>query len=142
MDLRGRRIKMLLELWCLVASGGLHLCVSSTSFEKNDIGWPQQPLTAKVSDISKKLDFCWFIACKGTGIGHLDVKDDKTIRISNFFDEMRLLRSLRQLRLMRPLRSLRLQRFYGLENHYWGLQSHPGIWIQLYFYVLKNKNLG
>ena len=24
------------------------LFVSSTSFEKNDIGWPQQPLTAKV----------------------------------------------------------------------------------------------
>ena len=29
-----------------------------TSFQKkNDIGWPQQPLTEKVSDISKKLDF-------------------------------------------------------------------------------------
>ena len=31
-----------------MASGGLHFCVSSTSFEKNDIVWPQQPLTAKV----------------------------------------------------------------------------------------------
>ena len=20
--------------------------------------------------------------------------------------------------------------FWGLENHYWGLQSHPGSWIQ------------
>jgi hypothetical protein len=48
MALRGRRINIFLELWCLVASGGLHFCVSSTSFEKNDIGWPQQPLTAKV----------------------------------------------------------------------------------------------
>ena len=31
-----------------MASEGLHFCVSSTSFEKNDIGWPQQPLTEKV----------------------------------------------------------------------------------------------
>ena len=57
MALRGRRVDNFLELWCLGASGGLHFCVSSTSFEKNDIGWPQQPLTEKVSDISKKLDF-------------------------------------------------------------------------------------
>jgi hypothetical protein len=28
-----------------------------TSFQKNGIGWPQQPLTEKVSDISEKLDF-------------------------------------------------------------------------------------
>jgi len=31
-----------------VASGGLEICVSSNSFQKNDIGWPQQPLTEKV----------------------------------------------------------------------------------------------
>ena len=48
---------------------------------------------------------------KGTGIDHLDAKDDQIIKISNFFDEMRLLRSLRPLRLLRPLRSLRLQKF-------------------------------
>ena len=48
---------------------------------------------------------------KGTGIDHLDAKDDQTIKISNFFDELRLLRSLRLLRLLRPLRSLRQQRF-------------------------------
>ena len=46
--LRGRRINNFIELWCLVASGGLEICVSSTSFQKNDIGWPQQPLTEKV----------------------------------------------------------------------------------------------
>ena len=38
---------------------------------------------------------------KGTGIGHLGARDDQTIRISKFFDEMRLLRSLRPLRLLR-----------------------------------------
>ena len=27
--------------------------------------------------------------------------------------------------------------FRALENHYLGLQSHPGIWIQLYFNGLK-----
>jgi hypothetical protein len=48
MALRGRRINIFLEVWCLVASGGLHFCVSSTSFKINDIPWPQQPLTEKV----------------------------------------------------------------------------------------------
>ena len=48
---------------------------------------------------------------KGTGIGHFGAEDDRTIRISKFFDEMRLSRSLRPLRLLRLLRSLRLQRF-------------------------------
>ena len=45
MPLRRRRINNLIELWCLVASVGLHFCVSSTSFQKIDIGWPQQPPT-------------------------------------------------------------------------------------------------
>ena len=40
--------------------------------------------------------------------GHFGARNDPTIRISNFFDEMRLSRSLR---LLRPLWSLRLQRF-------------------------------
>jgi hypothetical protein len=31
-----------------VTSGGADICVSSTSFQKNDVGWPQQPLTEKV----------------------------------------------------------------------------------------------
>ena len=29
----------------------------STSFQKSNIGWPQQPLTERMSDISEKLDF-------------------------------------------------------------------------------------
>ena len=47
-----------------MASGCLGLCVSPTSFQKNDIGWPQQPLTEKVlkfkmilHDSTKKKDF-------------------------------------------------------------------------------------
>ena len=48
MALRGRRVNIFLKSWCLVASGGLHFFVSSTSFQKTDIPWPQQPLTEKV----------------------------------------------------------------------------------------------
>ena len=46
--LTGRKINNFKELWCLVASGGLEICVSSTSFQINDNGWPQQPRTEKV----------------------------------------------------------------------------------------------
>ena len=48
MALWGRRINNFLELWYLVASRGLGIWVSSTSFQKSNIGWPQQPLTKKV----------------------------------------------------------------------------------------------
>jgi len=56
-DLRGRGINDFINLWYLVASGVNKFCVSSTSFQKNDIGWPQQPPTERVTDISEKLDF-------------------------------------------------------------------------------------
>ena len=46
--LKDRRIHSLIELWCLVGSGGLEIWVLSTSFQKSDIGWPQQPPTEKV----------------------------------------------------------------------------------------------
>ena len=95
--LRGRRINNFIEFM-------FHQPV----FKKNDIGWPHQPPSEKVSDISKKFDFWWSILQKGTVIGHLDARDDQSIIIRRFFDEMRLSRSLR---LLRPLRSLRLQRF-------------------------------
>ena len=140
--LRCRRINNFIVLWCIAAYRGLSICVSTTSFQKNDFGWPQQPPTERVSDISEKLEFWWSTPQKGTGIGHLGARDDQIIRICKFFDEMRLLRSLRPLRLLRPQRPLRLQRFLDLKNHYWGLLSHPGIWIQLYFYVLKKSYFG
>jgi hypothetical protein len=41
MALRGSRIKNFDELWYLVASGGYDFFVSSTSFQKSNIGWPQ-----------------------------------------------------------------------------------------------------
>ena len=58
--------------------------VSSTSFQKSNIGWPQQPPKERVPDISKKLDFLLSISQKGTGFYHLCASDDLTLRISIF----------------------------------------------------------
>ena len=52
MGLRGSRIENFDELWCLVASEGFDFSVSSTSFQKSNIGWPQQPLAERASDIT------------------------------------------------------------------------------------------
>ena len=57
MALRGRKINNFDELWCLVALGDVEICVPSKSFQKINIGWPQQPPPERESDISKKLDF-------------------------------------------------------------------------------------
>ena len=46
--MRGRRINNFTELWSIAGSVGLEICVSPTSFQKNDISWPQQPITDKV----------------------------------------------------------------------------------------------
>ena len=51
--LSGRRIHNFIELWCLVGSGGLEIWVSSTSFQKSNIDWPQQPPIEKVLKFSK-----------------------------------------------------------------------------------------
>ena len=61
MALRGRRINSFLESWCLVYSGGLEIWVSSTSFQKSNIGRPQQPTTEKVAKI--QLDI-WLVSQK------------------------------------------------------------------------------
>ena len=57
MSLWGSRIENLDELWCLGASGGLDFCVSSTSFQKSNIGWPQQPPTETMPYINEIFDF-------------------------------------------------------------------------------------
>ena len=57
MAMKGRRINNFIKLWSIAGSVGLEICVSSTSFQKNVMGWPQQPLTEKISDINEKLDF-------------------------------------------------------------------------------------
>ena len=52
MALRGSRIKNFDDLWCLGASGGLEFYVSSTCFQKSNIGWPHQPPTEKLLKFS------------------------------------------------------------------------------------------
>ena len=48
MPLRDRKINNFVEFWCPVASEDLDIWVLSTSFQKIDIGWPQQPPSYKV----------------------------------------------------------------------------------------------
>ena len=48
MALRGSKIENFDELGFLVASGGFDIWVLSTSFQKRNIGCPQQPPTEKV----------------------------------------------------------------------------------------------
>ena len=97
---------------------------------KSNIGRPQQPPTERVSDISKKLDSWWSISQKGASIGYFGAKDDPFIRIRELFWRNRALEAVEAIKVA------------GLENHYWGLHSHPGSWIQPYFDVLKTIFLG
>ena len=48
MALRGRKIENFEDISLAAWSRELPICVSSTSFQKSSIGWPQQPLTVKV----------------------------------------------------------------------------------------------
>ena len=57
MALRGRNIENFDDISLTAWSRGLPICVSSITFQKSSIGWPQQPPTERVSDISKKWDF-------------------------------------------------------------------------------------
>ena len=45
MALKSSKIENFDKLWCLGASGGLEFYVLSTTFQKSNIGWPQQPST-------------------------------------------------------------------------------------------------
>ena len=49
--LKSRRIENFLEVWQLVALGVVDIWVSSISFQKSDISWPQQPLIEKCAKI-------------------------------------------------------------------------------------------
>jgi hypothetical protein len=100
-------------------------------------GWPPQPPRERVLKINKIVGFWCSISHWETRIGVFGAMIDGNIKLSQFFCEMRLLRSLRPLRLWRLLRSLRPQIFQVLENHYYALRSHPGYWIELYFDVSK-----
>ena len=57
MALRGRKILNFDDISLPAWSRGLAISVSSTSFQKSSNGWPQQPPTERLSDISEKLGF-------------------------------------------------------------------------------------
>ena len=64
MALMGSRIESFNKLQFLGALGGYDFCVSLTSFQKSNIGWPQKPPTEKLlkfilifHDCTKKLFF-------------------------------------------------------------------------------------
>ena len=57
MALRGRKVENFDDISLAARSRELPICVSSSSFQKSSISWPQQPPTELVSDISKILDF-------------------------------------------------------------------------------------
>ena len=130
-DLALTEVNMQIEFdWKLsVYSLGLDIWLLSFKSKSGLMGWPPQPPRERVLKINKIVGFWWSISHWETRIGIFGAVIDGIIKLSNFFCEMRLLRSLRPLRLLRLLRSLRPQIFQGLENHYWALQSHPGCWI-------------
>ena len=84
MVLRGRRVNNFLELWFLVASGGLHFCVSSTSFQKNDIRWPQQPPTEKVLKFNMIFQHKKKLFSKHENKAEFKCLDDSDVLSSNF----------------------------------------------------------
>ena len=57
MALRGTNIENFDDISLTAWSRELPICVSSITFQKSSIGWPQQPPTGRVSDISEKLNF-------------------------------------------------------------------------------------
>ena len=59
MALTDRNMQVRFCLKVSVYSWGLEIWVSSTSFQKSSIGWPQQPPSEKVPYISENLDFWW-----------------------------------------------------------------------------------
>ena len=88
MTLRGRRIENFLKKWWLVASGVVGILVSSTSFQKSNIGWPQQPLAKKVVDFN--MIFHEFyqknILSKHQYKAEFKNLDDSEVLSSNFLD--------------------------------------------------------
>ena len=90
MALRGSRIENFDELLCLVASGGLEFCVSSTSSQKSNIGWPQQPLTEKVQISAKIWSFDDPLLKKEPVLVIWMVGIIQSSEAVIFFDEMRL----------------------------------------------------
>ena len=88
--LRPTKSKFLIKRKVSLYFWGLDIWVSSTSFQKSNKGWPQQPSSERVPYISEKLSFWWSIPQKMSSIGHFGASDDQTIRIWMFVEEIGL----------------------------------------------------
>ena len=106
-----RNMQVKFDLKLSVYSLGLDIWPLSFKFNFGLMGWPPQPPRERVPKINKTEGFWWSIPHWETRMGHFGTMVDGNIKLSNFFCEMRLLRSLRPLRLLRLLRSLRPQIF-------------------------------
>jgi hypothetical protein len=100
--LKGAEVNV--ELQCLVASGGVDI------FQKSNIGWPQQLPTEKVLK-SVKIGFLMFHSTKMDQYWSFSARDDPTIRIRKFLDEIGLWRLMRPVKLKRLTRLMRHKRF-------------------------------
>ena len=99
-----RNMHVKFDLKLSVYSLGLEIWPLSFKFNFGLMGWPQQPPRERVPKINKIVGFWWSIPHWETRIGHFGAMVDGNIKLSNFFCEMRLSRSLRPLRLLRSLR--------------------------------------
>ena len=115
-----------------MAYWGYDFCVSTTS----NIGWPQQPLTEKISDIRLKIgflivpytkrDFYWSFWCQGWSNhqneekywGNRAVEAVEAIEVAEA-DEVN--------------EAAEVSRGWKMTKDDFRLQSHPGSWIQLIF---------
>ena len=55
--LRERNIQVRLYLKVVLKSLDVDILIIRTNFQKSNIGWPQQPPTEKIPNVSEKLDF-------------------------------------------------------------------------------------
>ena len=85
MAMKGRRIINFIELWSIVGSGGVDFCVSSNSFQKSNIAWPQQPLTERVLKFNMIfLDSTPFFSSKHQSKTQFKNLDDTEVLSSDF----------------------------------------------------------
>ena len=73
--LKEKKICKLNFVWRYLYSWGYGIWVSSTSFQKSNIGWPQKPSTEMFPYISESLDFWLIIPQKMNDTVHFDAID-------------------------------------------------------------------
>ena len=125
----------------MVVSGGVVIWVSSTTFQESNIGWPQQALKERVPNISKQMDFWWFIPQKVTGFDHfrqLGARDDLSIRISIIFWWNEAVQVSEATEVVEAVEVMEAAKVLRPENHYWWLQSFRFLNSALFWWFENN----